>query len=176
MKHLLSAILLAAVSLVAAAADLTPAQRATFAAAINAETDAGLVACRVVRDDTCITAFYNAASTTKAWREAVPARDVFEAMNLTNFDGLSAGKRDAQRIMLDFAPLDFSRNKIRQATGDIWNATDRDAILNAATENASRFEMVFGGNSATTGGVTAIKRAVLGPVSLYTVSAVLNGQ
>lgn len=174
MKTILAALLVFVATV--AQADMTPGQRVTFAAAVNAETNAGLVACRVSRDDTCIQAFYNASSSTKAWREVVPAKEVFEAMNLTNFDSLTAGKRDAMRAMLDFSPLDFSRNKIRKAISDIWSvAADRDAILNAATENASRFEMVFGGTSATEGTVTAIKRTVLGPVGLNDVSNALNG-
>ncbi len=169
--------LLLTLAAASAQAEMTPAQRATFAAAVAAETDAGLVACRTVRDDVCIQSFYNAPTTTKAWREAVPAQTVFEAMNLTNFDALSAGKRDAWRLMLDFAPLDFSRNKIRKAVSDVWAvAADRDAILNAATEFATRFELVFGGTPATEGTVTALKRALLGPVSLSDVSNALNGQ
>ncbi|MFO1404655.1 MAG: hypothetical protein U1E96_08740 [Azonexus sp.] len=162
---------------VPAQAEMTAVQRVTFAAAVAAETDAGLVACRSVRNDVCIQAFYNTATTTKAWRESMPAKDVFEAMNITNFDAVTAGKRDAWRLLLDFAPLDFSRSKIRKAVSDVWAvAADRDALLNAATENASRFELVFGGTSATEGSVTALKRSVLGPVSLDEVSMSLNGQ
>lgn len=174
MKRLFAIALICFASL--AQADLSSAQRVTFAAAVNAETNAGLVACRTIRDDTCIQAFYNASTSNKAWRESVTAKEVFEAMNLPNFDGLSAGKRDAMRTMLDFAPLDFSRQKVRKAISDIWTtATDRDAILNAATENASRFEMIFAGASATEGTVTAVKRNVLGPVSINDVSNSLNG-
>jgi len=144
MKRLLAIALVCFTSL--AQADLSSAQRVTFAAAVNAENNAGLVACRTIRDDTCIQAFYNASTSNKAWRETITAKEVFEAMNLTNFDGLSAGKRDAMR-----------------------------AILNAATENASRFEMVFAGASASEGTVTAVKRNVLGPVSINDVSNSLNG-
>lgn len=158
----------------AAQADLTPAQKSTFLTAINAETNPGLVACRQARDDGCIATFYSAATSTKAWRENVPGKDVFEAMNLTSYDGLSAGKRDAWVLILGFSPLDFSRNKIRAAVNDVWGATDRDTILNAATEFASRFEMLFGGNSATTGGVTAIKRALPYTLTINDVSATLN--
>jgi hypothetical protein len=155
-------------------ADLTPANRAVFLAAINAETNPGLVTCRQARDDGCIAAYYNVATSTKAWREAVPGKEVFEAMNLTAYDGLSAGKRDAWALILGFSPLDFSRNKIRAAVNDVWGATDRDAILNAVTEFASRFEMLFGGNSATTGGVTAIKRSLPYVLNINDVSATLN--
>lgn len=158
----------------AAQADLTPANRAVFLAAINAETNPGLVTCRQARDDGCIAAWYNVATATKAWREQVSGKEVFEAMNLTNYDGLTAGKRDAWSLMIGFAPLDFTRNKIRAAVNDIWSATDRDVILNAATEFASRFEMLFGGNSATTGGVTAIKRALSHVLTINDVSATLN--
>ena len=155
-------------------ADLTRANRAVFLAAINAETNPGLVTCRQARDDGCIAAYYNVPTATKAWRESVPGKDVFEAMNLTNYDGLTAGKRDAWSLMIGFAPLDFTRNKIRAAVNDIWSATDRDVILNAATEFASRFEMLFGGSSATTGGVTAIKRTLPYVLTTGDVSATLN--
>jgi hypothetical protein len=155
-------------------AELTPAQKSTFLTAINAETNPGLVTCRQARDDGCIAVFYNAATATKAWREAVSGKEIFEAMNLTNYDGLTAGKRDAWSLMLTFSPLDFSRGKIRSAVNDIWSAADRDAILNAATEFASKFEMLFGGNSFTTGGVTAIRRALPYVLNINDVSATLN--
>lgn len=174
MKHLLSAILLAAVSLVAAAADLTPAQRMTFLAAINAETDAGLVACRQARDDGCIAAYYNAPTATLAWRDAVASRDVFEAMNLTSFDGLSAGKREVMRLLLAYEPVDFTRDKTRAALVDVWGVADTNVILAVGTTTASRFEMLYGGTSATSEGVTALKRVVVGTVTLDLVSALLN--
>jgi hypothetical protein len=155
-------------------AGLTPSQKSTFLAAINAETNQGLVTCRQARDDGCIATFYNAATATKAWREAVSGREVFEAMNLTNYDGLTAGKRDAWSLMLTFSPLDFTRGKIRAAVNDIWSATDRDAILNATTEFSSKFEMLFGGNSFTTGGVTAIRRTLPYVLTIDDVSATLN--
>lgn len=175
MKNILKLLAVCLALLTASAhAGLTPAQKSVFLAAINAETTPALVTCRQARDDGCIAAWYNVATATKAWREAVPGKEVFEAMNLTAYDGLSAGKRDAWALILGFSPLDFSRNKIRAAVNDVWGATDRDAILNAATEFASRFEMLFGGNSATTGGVTAIKRTLPYVLTINDVSATLN--
>lgn len=167
---------LAALIATAPALALDATQLATLAAAINTEIDPTLVACRTIRNDVCIAGWYNTAALpqTMAWRESVSKRDLFEAMNLTSFDALSAGKRDEWTLMMDNAPIAMSRNPMRKAVADIWGATDRDAILTSCTEPATRFEMVFGGSSATTGGVTAIKRTVLGPVSVSDVSAALN--
>lgn len=159
---------------VSAHAELSPENRAIFASAINAEIDPGVVACRQARDDGCIATYYAALTSTKAWRSAMPAREMFESTNLTAFDGLTAGKRDSWKLMMDNSPIDFTRAKMRSAVNDVWGATDRDVILNAATEFASRFEMLYGGNSATTGGVTAIKRNLIYPVNINDVSSALN--
>lgn len=178
MKFIFAALSVCAalLSSVAFAALDDAAQRAVFAAAINAETNATVVACRAVRDDACIAGWYNQAASpqTLAWRESVSRSVLFEATNLTSFDNLTAGKRDAWGLMMANAPINMSRNAMRKAVADIWSAADRDAALTACTEPATRFELVFGGASATTGSVTAIKRNVLGPVSVSDVSASLN--
>lgn len=177
-------------SFAAHAADLTPAQKITFKAAIIAETDTTLAACRAARNDMCIAEWYNAdkSPAVLVWREAVTAQDLFESMNIVQYDSVSIGKRASWELMLRYAPLDFSRAAYRKTLADIWDSAQ--AGVNAATfaslatacctKNASRFEAVFNLTSKTqnanTGGgsVTARNRQVLGPVTVSNVSDVLN--
>jgi hypothetical protein len=139
---------------------LTNAQLQTLKAAILAETDPALVALRSAGASGAMAEWYNldAAPVVKAWRVAVESQDLFEATPITQFDGLTAGKRDAWNLMLANAPVDASRNKIRAAVTDIWQAAQATTILTAMTENASRAEVLFGGSNATDGGVTALRR------------------
>lgn len=157
-----------------ALAELSPAQRATFAAAINVEIDPALVACRIIRDDGCIAAWYNTATATMAWRHDVSRQSLFLLTDTDSFAGRTAGQREMWIMMQNHAPVDMRLDSMRLAIHKVWSATDRDVILAGCTEPATRFEMVFGGSSATTGNVTAIKRNVLGPVSVSDVSAALN--
>lgn len=64
---------------------------------------------------------------------------------------------------------DFSRNKTRKWITDIWgNATagsSAEAIMQAATENATVAQVALGGTTKTTGTVTALDRAYAGQVS-----------
>jgi hypothetical protein len=128
-----------------------------------------------VRNDVAITNWYNQASTTDAWRVAVPKEDLFEQMPIATFDGLTAGKRQAWQIMLDCSPVNFGLANMRKGVLDIWAASDANAILSSAcVEKALRGEIVFGGESKTSGTVTAIKRNFIGTISLNDVSNALN--
>lgn len=107
-----------------------------------------------------------ASPVTKAWDQNVSRATLFDAMNITAYDTLSAGKRDAWALMMDNAPLDFAKNAIRKAVTDIWGtAADAQAILNAATENATVAQVAIGGSTATTATVAALKRDFDGVVS-----------
>ena len=76
--------------------------------------------------------------------------------------------------MLDYAPVDFTRTKIRKAVQDAWGNTDSISILQAGTRTALKIEEVFGGNAATTNTVTATKLNYEGSVTTYDVSVALN--
>jgi hypothetical protein len=154
---------------------LTNVQLQTLAAHIRANTDPAVVSALAVRNDVAIAAWYNQKSTTDAWRIAVSRNDLFEQMPIATYDGLSAGKRQAWQVMLDCAPVDFSLANMRKGVLDMWAATDANAILaTACVEKTLNGEVVFGGESKTSGTVTAIKRNYIGIISLNDVSNALN--
>lgn len=153
---------------------LTDAQLQTLAAALRAETDQTVVAAMAIRNDVALTAWCNGASTVDAWNGAMGARELFEATDVTKFDGLTAGKRDAWRLLLEFAPIDFTRQKLRKAVQDAWGNTDSVAVLQDCRRKATRGEAYLGGNDATTNTVTAKKLNYSGSISLDDVSNALN--
>ncbi len=134
---------------------------------ISARTDA-------TRNDGFIWNWLNSTSTVSAWAESVNAKTLFESMDISKFDGLTAGKREAWRMMLDFAPLDFGTLKNRKAITDQWGSVDSIPILQAVTRFATHFEVAIGGNDVTTNTVTAKKLTLTGPISLNDVSTALN--
>lgn len=151
---------------------LTSTQMTTLATAIKANADcAQWLPTRV---DSEIAAYYNVLSASDAWVSAMTGGDLFEATDVTKFDGLTAGKRDAWRLMLDFAPIDATRAKQRKAIQDVWGNSDSVAVLQACTRKATRAEVVLGGNSATTNTVAALKLNWEGLLSTDDVSAALN--
>ncbi len=151
---------------------LTTAQETTLAAAIKANPDCA--AWLPTRVDSEIAAYYNANSTTDAWVSSMNGGSLFEATDVTKFDGLTAGKRDAWRLMLDFAPIDATRQKQRKAVQDVWGNADSVAVLQSCTRKATKAEAVLGGNSATTNTVTALKLNWEGILSVDDVSRALN--
>jgi hypothetical protein len=96
---------------------------------------------------------------------------LFEATDVTKFDGLTAGKRDAWRLLMDNTPIDMGRNANRKAVQDIWGNTDSVAVLQALREKATRAQVLFGGTSKTTNTVTALDRAFTGLLSIDDVRA-----
>ena len=153
---------------------MTEAQQQALATALRAETDAGVVAMMAIRNDVGLAEWCNAASAVAAWQPAMTNRLLFEAGDVTKFDGLSAGKRDSWKLLLEFAPIDFARNKMRKAVTDIWGNTDSVAVLQACTRKATNAENYLGGNSATENTVTALKLTVPGQISISDVSSALN--
>lgn len=153
---------------------LTDAQLQTLAAALRAETDQTVVAAMAIRNDVALRDWCNGASAVDAWNEAMGSRDLFEATDVTKFDGLTAGKRDAWRLLLEFAPIDFTRQKMRKAVQDAWGNTDSVAVLQDCRRKATRGAAYLGGNDATTNTVTAKKLNYSGSISLDDVSNALN--
>lgn len=153
---------------------MTDSQLQILAAALRAETNQGVVAALAIRDDYTLMTWCNSASAQDAWAESVSKQALFEAMSLTSYDGLSAPKRDAWRLLLDNAPLDMSRGKIRAALPDIWGASLSIPILQACTRKATRAELYLGSSIATTNTVAALKLDVPGLISVNDVSEALN--
>ena len=153
---------------------LNQTQMQTLASALRAETNVNVVAAMSVRNDVFLTQWCNTAGSSDAWNPAMDSKSLFEASDITKFDNLTAGKRDAWRVMLDFAPIDFSRNKMQKAAKDIWGVADSVAVLQACVRKATNGEAYLGGTSATENTVTALKLSVPGNLSLDDISNSLN--
>lgn len=150
-------------------------QRAQLGTALRAETDQGVVAAIAARNDSAVVAWCNSLSAIDAWLSSASDRDLFEATDVAKFDNLTAGKREAQGRLERFAPLDFTRQKMRKAMQDIWGNADSVAVLQALRRKATRAEVYLGGNEATTNTVTALKLNFEGDVSVEDVGRALNG-
>ena len=144
---------------------LTTTQLATLKTAINAETNATLVGYHTNGQTTMIAEWYNTASNTDAWNSGVSQSVLFDATDIAKFDNISAGKRDAWRMLMDFAPCDFTRVKIRKGVQDIWGDTDSIATLQAGLRKATKAEVALGGTNVTTNTVTGLKLSWEGTLS-----------
>ena len=153
---------------------LTTTQLATLKTAINAETNATLVGYRTNGQTTMIAEWYNAASNTDAWSSNVSQSVLFDATDIAKFDNISAGKRDAWRILMDFAPCDFTRVKIRKGVQDIWGDADSVVVLQAGLRKATKAEVALGGTSVTTNTVTGLKLSWEGMLSGDDVASALS--
>jgi hypothetical protein len=119
-------------------------------------------------------AWCNAASDQDAWMPSADRRTIFEATDITKFDTVTSGKRDAWRLLMDNAPVDFTRNKNRKAVDDVWGA-DAAGVLTSFVRKATRAEQTLGGTDATNSTVTAWKLNWFGLVSRSEVGVILNG-
>lgn len=153
---------------------LTAAQAVALRDAINTATNATLVGFRDNGQTDQMAEWYNQNSTTDAWLDDASRSAIFEAIDLTKFDALTAGKRDAWRLLMDNAPIDFGRNKMRQALVDVWGAVDSVPVLTALREKASRAEALFGGTVKTSNTVTGLDRAFNGLLSGVDISQALS--
>lgn len=158
---------------------LTPAQLTTLAAHIRASTDPAVVAALAIRNDTELTRLYNLPATpaVAAWLREATARQIFEAMNINLYDNVATGKRDAWRMLMDFAPVDFGRQNRRNTVIDVWSAqtaNQRNAILNGLTEPATVAQVALGGTNDTAEGVTAATRNFAGLVTIDDIGRALN--
>lgn len=153
---------------------LTETQKQALAAALRAETNQTVIDALAIRNDVALAEWCNAASAVNAWQPAMTSRLLFEATDVAKFDNLTAGKRDAWRLMFDAAPLDCARNKLRKAVVDVWGTSDSVAVLQACTRKATNAENYFGGNSATENTVSALKLNWFGILNYNEISDVLN--
>ena len=133
-------------------------------AALRASSNPTVIALLAANDLGGLTNWLNDNSTTKAWIMDASKRTLFEAMKITTYDAVPAGKKEAWRLMLDLVPIDFTQSKMRKAITEIFDVADANAMLADFTEWASRAEDIVGGDSATTGTVTAIKRKLIGEI------------
>ncbi len=153
---------------------LTNNQKTTLATALRAETDQGVIDAVAIGNITYLVEWCNGLSATDAWANAVEKATLFEATNIAKFDNLTAGKRDAWQFVIDNAPIDGSRNKMRSAVVDIWGTGDSVAILQNMRRKATRGEVYLGGSNATTNTVAALKLNYVGSLSIDDIATALN--
>jgi hypothetical protein len=157
---------------------LTPTQYQTLKSAIAAETDAGFVANRTAGNTGLMADFYNGNSATTAWETNVSPDTTDEACDWTQFDSITAGKRDSWIGAFMTRPRNFARNKVRKWIIDVWGAATGTnpavAILQAGTRPARRGEMVFGGTVRATGDVSATDLNVIGTITNENIIAALG--
>lgn len=176
MKSILIAAVLMLLTIITAEADtMTPAKLTALAAHIRANTSPTVTAALSIRNDVAVTDYYNSTSTTDAWAENVEARTIFEATDVTKYDGLTAGKRASQDRLERYAPIDFRRSANRKALVDIWGNTDSIPVLQGMTRKASYGELAIGTPTDTaTNTVTAKKLDWVGMISIDDISNALN--
>jgi hypothetical protein len=142
---------------------------AVLKAAIAAETDSAFVALRDSGQTGALANWYNEPSTTDAWMVGASAMVLDEGADYAAFDSVVAGKRDAWKLFLTYAPRDMSKNKMRKVVTDVWGnavaASVAESVLQGCLEKAKKGELVFGTTSATTGTVTGVKRNWVGSLT-----------
>jgi hypothetical protein len=144
---------------------LTPAQLATLKAAIIADPTAGPM--RTAGDSYSLLEWCNGPSSTLAWSTAATASDIFDSLTISTYDSLSAGKRDALRMVMDRGLVDASKGAIRAGFADIFAVTGgytdsaqlAKMVNGALTVFATNAQKAIGGTTpAALGGVSALKR------------------
>lgn len=153
---------------------MTDAQLQTLAAAIRAETNQACVDALAIRNDVAMEQWVNAASAQSAWNPSMSGVALFEATDVTKFDGLVAGKREAWKLMLQFAPINFGKQKFRKAVTDAWGTTDSKAILTDCTRPATNGEKYLGGTVVTENTIAAWKLNFSGNIAIGEISNALN--
>lgn len=139
-------------------AEMTNAQRTALRTAIFATPEAATLL--AAGDVPGLRAWCNTATpSTRRWLSDAPVLPVEEAPSYLTYDTLTQGKRDSWLLFLH-NPRDFGRAKVRQWVVDIWgNATansNAEAVLLAGTAPATNAQVAIGGNTRTTGSVTAL--------------------
>jgi hypothetical protein len=138
------------------------------------QTEPAVASFLAAGDDGSVAAYYNEAhATERAWRGNVQRAELFAAMKIADFDTLTAGKRDAWKLMLDMGSCDFRTAKVRKGVTDIWGAAEAANILPDCTRAATRAEALLGGTSKTESGVTALNLNNEGALSGSEVRAAL---
>ncbi len=148
---------------------MTPAQLSTLKAYILATPALAAKATGAGADFSGLALDLNADTAQRAWLTQASVDAVDDAPSYTDFDVLSAGKRDSWALFLRTG-RNFTRGKIRSWVTDVWgNATassNAEKILLAGTEFASVAEVALGGTTRTTGTVAALERNWIGDVSV----------
>lgn len=153
-------------------------QRAAIKSAAQASADPAMQTAIATRNDTEIARLLNVLTASNAWKEAITSTELFQAMDITLFDGLSAGKREAWRLMLDFAPLDFRLNENRKAVVDVWTSTMAQTLLPLCLRKMTLAETYvtpdIPANRATTATIVGVKATWNGQITTDDVGRMFN--
>lgn len=157
----------------------------TLKAAVIANPTAA--AARMAGDVETLLAWLNAPSATLAWRPIVNYQNMVDSLNYATFDSITAGKRDAFKIMLDAARAGLldgaTKPKARKGVADIFNVTGAYTdsaqalqMLNGAfVEFASNAQLALGYTTPpTVATLTAIKRSFTGTCDESTANWLIN--
>ena len=158
-------------------AQLTNTQQLQLANGLKSETTPPVVAALLIRDDVTLTTFCNAVTTTPVWNESQDSKALVDAAPLTLYDGLTQGKRDEWRLLLDYnTSMDMRFAAKRNVIVDAWGTASRSVpILQAGLRMATHCELYFGVASvATTNTVSGSLLNLPGQVGQVDLSAALN--
>lgn len=155
---------------------LTKEQRTTLAAHIRASSDPAVVAALAIRDDTTMTALYNADSSFIVWRESISPEEYRDKMVWTEVDGLQVGKaRIWEWITQNMTmPIDASKDNVRAGLAEVFpsNQTTRGQLLSIAKEPASLAESIFATGTGTEASPGV--RTFVGSITIEDVGRALN--
>jgi len=173
MKKIFLAILLMVMSMAINAGVLTNAQITTVRAAMVADTNLTALLAPAQPDVTAISNYLNAASTVDAWNDSIDSRTLFEAMDITLYDAVTAGKRDSWSLLLQFAPVDMKRAQYRKAIVDVWGTVSAPAILTACLRKATNLERYLANAAVTTQGVSGVRLTFSGSIPVNEVTGLI---
>lgn len=154
---------------------LNKSQMQTLATALRTSTVPVVMDCfgANFRDDTGLLQWCNDNSASDAWPNEITQGELFEAGNMATFGALSQGNREAWKMILDNAPINLARNRLRKAVSEIWLA-DAAGVLQRCLRKASNGEVILGGTSINEGAVTALKLNTHGMLTLSDISTALD--
>jgi len=155
---------------------LTNEQQIILVDALLAETDPSIVAAIASRLDDVLVSWVNTQTVNDAWMNMAYKIDLFDAIDLTKYNNITAGSRDTWKYLNDMSPIDFGIAKRRQAIVDVWGTTDSVVILQKLRRKATKGEMYFGGTVVTTNTVSALKLNFPGLISKDDMAYAFNVQ
>lgn len=120
---------------------LTPAQLATFKAAINA--DANLAAARAAGDQGAIAAYYNGAGAGTIWRPSVSAKELNTAIVWSQFIALPVATQNGYFAMLQAGAIDATSANIRTGFASLFTGQSLTNLTAIAQRTPTVFEALF---------------------------------
>lgn len=157
---------------------MTPAQQATFRAAILA--DAALANARTAKDWAAVAAYYNANGSGSIWKPSVTVAQMNGVIDWTAFGAMTAVKQNTYVSLTQGGAVDATDANVRAAFSAIFTTgTTLAALTTLASRVPTRFEALFSANSVTTAyGQTVsandVALALLTPATTWTGAVTLK--